>query len=88
MPVDLSLVELAQVSPREAPVSFAYEKWVEHSAVVHLAGRWRHSPGRIRRRTGLACRRSLAIAHSTVTSRLHLAVRALRLSMQTQSTFS
>jgi hypothetical protein len=28
MPVDLSLLELAPVQPKEAPVSFAYEEWV------------------------------------------------------------
>jgi hypothetical protein len=28
VPVDLSLLELAPVQPREKPVSFAYEKWL------------------------------------------------------------
>lgn len=28
MPVDLSLLDLAPVQPREAPVSFTYERWV------------------------------------------------------------
>jgi hypothetical protein len=28
MPVDLSLLALAPVQPRDAPVSFAYEEWV------------------------------------------------------------
>jgi hypothetical protein len=28
MPVDLSLLDLAPVQPREAPVRFTYEKWV------------------------------------------------------------
>jgi RNA polymerase sigma factor (sigma-70 family) len=163
MPVDLSLLRLARVQPREAPVSFAHKKWVaagkpclrqncEHPHADHIpseamecgrcdclrfvglahpddgrCGR-RHRYHRLQRSeragsdrvnaaivrlviadalaqlsaehraviarsyylgwTTAQIGRDLQIAESTVKSRLHFAVRALRLSLQTQPTFS
>jgi hypothetical protein len=107
VPVDLSLTELAPVQPIEAPVSFAYEKWVaagkpclRQSCGHHHAD---HIPSEAMECNQCDCLRfvgfadhddcrcrsyDLPIAHSTVMSRLHLAVRAVWLSLQTQHTLS
>jgi hypothetical protein len=87
MPVDLSLLDLAPVQPREAPVSFTYEKWVAAGkpCLRQSCGHPHPVP------PGVATAQitdDLQIAEGTVTPRLHFAVRALRLSLQTQPTFS
>jgi hypothetical protein len=125
VPVDLSLTELAPVRPREAPVSFAHEKWVAagrpslrqscgHHHGDHIPSEAMecnqcdclrfvgfadpddcrchryHRHHRLSAEHSAVVHRSydLPIAHSTVMSRLHLAVRALWLSLQAQPTFS
>lgn len=107
VPVDLSLTKLSPVQPIEAPVSFAYEKWVAagkpclHQSCGHHHAD--HIPSEAMECNQCDCLLfvgfadpddcrchwyNLPIAHGTVMSRLHLAVRALCLSLQTQPTFS
>jgi hypothetical protein len=85
MPVDLSLLDLAPVQPREAPVPTRGGSRPASRVCARAAGT--PTPYYLGWTTAQIAD-DLQIAESSVTSRLHFAVRALRLSLQTQPTFS